>query len=58
MKPFDVDAFLKAVDRRQARRFLPDPLPPTGFGDLDQAHREAPEWWRDWEWNALMENEQ
>jgi hypothetical protein len=32
MQPSDVDDFLRAVDRRAARRFLPEPLPPTGWG--------------------------
>lgn len=40
---FDIDAFLSAVDRRQARRFLPDPLPPTGFAELDEARYELAE---------------
>lgn len=29
-----VSEWFKLVDRRQARRFLPDPLPITGFGEL------------------------
>jgi hypothetical protein len=32
MKPFDVDEFLRMTERRQARRFLADPIPITGFG--------------------------
>jgi hypothetical protein len=70
MKPFDTEEFFRAIDRRQARRFSAEPIPPTGFGDLtersaqspeaadlDRAHQSAPAWFADWEWNALMEQQ-
>jgi len=45
MKAFDVDDFLRMVDRRAARRFLSDPLPVTGFDvplDFAKEHGRAP----------------
>ncbi len=45
MKAFDTEAFFSAIDRRQARRFLPDPLPVTGFDvplDFATTHGRAP----------------
>lgn len=32
----DFQNFIRLIDRRGARRFLPDPLPPTGFGGLGE----------------------
>ncbi len=43
MTTLDIDAFFEALERRQARRFLADPLPITGWDGLTERRGQKPE---------------